>query len=94
MKAPLSWLKDFVDINDIPLEELVYTITMAGLEVEEIHFVGLEPPSGDKHDFKVTGIAWDKELIVVGEILEVMPHPDADRLVLCKLNDGKEEHTY
>ena len=93
MKAPLSWLKDFVDIDDIPLEELVYTITMAGLEVEEIHFVGLEPPSGDKHDFKVTGIAWDKDLIVVGEILEVMPHPDADRLVLCKLNDGKEEHT-
>ncbi|KAA3646197.1 MAG: phenylalanine--tRNA ligase subunit beta [Chloroflexi bacterium] len=93
MKAPISWLKDFVDIDDIPLEELVYTITMAGLEVEEIHFVGLEPPPGDKHDFKVTGIAWDKELIVVGEILEVMAHPDADRLVLCKLNDSKEEHT-
>ena len=92
MKAPLSWLKDFVDLNGISLETLVHTITMAGLEVEEIHFVGLAPPPGDKHDFKVTGLAWDKERIVVGEILEVMPHPDADRLVLCSLHDGQQNH--
>jgi phenylalanyl-tRNA synthetase beta chain len=30
--------------------------------------------------------------MVVGEILEVMPHPNADRLVLCRLNDGVQEH--
>lgn len=92
MKAPLSWINDYVDIKDIPLEELVHTMTMAGLEVEEIHFVGLEPPTGDKHDFAITGIAWDSEKIVVAEITEVMPHPDADRLVLCKLNDGEVDH--
>ena len=39
MKVPISWLKDFVDI-DIPIPELAYKMTMAGLEVEEIHFVG------------------------------------------------------
>ncbi|MGD8455325.1 MAG: phenylalanine--tRNA ligase subunit beta [Anaerolineales bacterium] len=93
MKVPLSWLKDYVDIDDIPIEELAHKITMAGLEVEEIHFVGLAPPPGEKHDFKVTGLAWDREKIVVAEVLEVMPHPNADRLVLCKLNDGKQEHT-
>ena len=32
MRAPLSWLKDFVDIV-IPLDTLVDRMTMAGLEV-------------------------------------------------------------
>ena len=93
MKVPLSWLKDYVDIDDIPIEVLAHKITMAGLEVEEIHFVGLAPPPGEKHDFTVSGLAWDREKIVVGEVIEVMPHPNADRLVLCKLNDGKQKHT-
>ena len=35
MKVPLSWLKDYVDITMSP-EELAYTLTMAGLEVEAI----------------------------------------------------------
>ena len=34
---------------------------------------------------KITGIEWDREKIVVAAILEVMPHPNADRLVLCRL---------
>ena len=28
----------------------------------------------------------------MAEIREVMPHPNADRLVLCDLYDGKDEH--
>ncbi len=43
MKVPISWLKDFVDI-DLPIHELAYKLTMAGLEVEEIHYVGLPMP--------------------------------------------------
>ena len=93
MKVPLSWLKDYVDIDEIPIEELSRKITVAGLEVEEIKFVGLNPPVGDKHDFKVLGMPWDKELIVVAEVTEVGAHPDADRLVLCQLNDGEQVHT-
>ncbi len=93
MKVPLSWLKDYVDIDDIHIEDLARKITVAGLEVEEIKFLGLNPPSGDKHDFKVLGMPWDKEMIVVAEVTEVGPHPDADRLVLCKLNDGEQIHT-
>jgi phenylalanyl-tRNA synthetase beta chain len=101
MKVPISWLKDFVDI-DIPIPELAYRLTMAGLEVEEIHYVGLPMPkqdSGDwtsghthKSDIKITGIEWDREKLVVASISEVMPHPNADRLVLCKLFDGQQEH--
>jgi phenylalanyl-tRNA synthetase beta chain len=100
MRVPLSWLKDFVKI-DISIEEIARRLTMAGLEVEEVQYVGLPLPSGSiegrsgghiNPETKVSGLAWDPEKIVVGAILEVMPHPNADRLVLCRLDDGEKEH--
>lgn len=93
MKVPISWLKDFVDI-DISLPQLAHRLTMAGLEIEEIHFVGLPLPSAEEsREVSVTGIEWDPKKIVVAVVSEVMPHPNADRLVLCKLFDGQQEHT-
>ena len=47
------------------------------------------PCPGDR--LKVSGIEWDREKLVVASISEVMPHPNADRLVLCKLFDGQQE---
>jgi phenylalanyl-tRNA synthetase beta chain len=91
MKVPISWLKEYVNI-EMPIEELAYRLTLAGLEVEEIRYVGLPMPAEDSQETKLTGIAWHPDEIVVGEVREVMPHPDADRLVLCKLNDGQQEH--
>jgi phenylalanyl-tRNA synthetase beta chain len=91
MKAPLSWLKDFVDI-DLSLPDLTRLITMAGMEVESLYILGLPIPQPGSVDVPVTGLAWDREKIVVASILEVMPHPNADRLVLCRLNDGVQEH--
>ena len=91
MKVPLSWIKDFVDVQLTP-EEFARKLTMIGLEVEEIHLVGI--PAGEQNlqqEFKITGIPWDPEKIVVAQVDEVMPHPNADRLVLCKLNDGQQE---
>ncbi len=90
MKAPLSWLKDFVDI-DISIAELAHLLTMAGMEVEEIKIIGLPMPAPGSVDAHLSGLEWDREKIVVASILEVMPHPNADRLVLCKLFDGKQE---
>ncbi len=92
MKVPLSWLKDFVEIT-LPIDELAHRLTMAGLEVEEITYIGLPLPGSDgqRQETKISGFAWDPEKIVVGAILEVMPHPNADRLVLCRLDDGKQE---
>ena len=101
MKVPLSWLKEFVDI-DLSIEELAHRLTLAGLEVEEIRYIGLPRPDDDlslssghtrKQETKISGFSWDPEKIVVGAIHEVMPHPDADRLVLCKLDDGEQIHT-
>ncbi len=90
MKVPLSWLKDYVDI-DIPLPRLAHLLTMTGLEVDSIQLVGLPTPTQEQQEFKVTGLSWDPEKIIVARIDEVMPHPNADRLVLCRLNDGKDE---
>ena len=92
MKVPVSWLKDFVDIN-IPIEELARLLTTSGLEVDEIHYVGWEMPKENKYGFKINGISWDKEKIVVAEIRAVGPHPNADRLTLCELFDGQQLHS-
>ncbi len=92
MKTPLSWLKDFVEI-DLPIEELAYKLTMAGLEVEAVHYLGLPLPKSDRLEFKVSGFEWERDKIVVAAVHEVMPHPNADRLVLCKLDDGQQMHT-
>jgi len=92
MKAPISWLKEYVEIN-LPIVELAHKLTLAGLEVEEIRYVGLPLPDHDQGETKITGFAWGEDEIVVGEVREVMPHPNADRLVLCRLDDGEEEHT-
>ncbi len=91
MKAPLSWLKDFVEI-DLSIPELARLITMAGMEVEQIQIIGLPMPQPGTVDAQVSGLEWDREKIVVASISEVLPHPNADRLVLCKLFDGQQEH--
>ena len=101
MLVPITWLREYVDF-EVPIEELAHRLTLAGLEVEEIRYVGLPLPAGSSGeaapssngvDTAVSGIAWDPEKIVVGEIREVMPHPNADRLVLCRVYDGQEEKT-
>ncbi|MCA1646475.1 MAG: phenylalanine--tRNA ligase subunit beta [Chloroflexi bacterium] len=39
MKMPLSWVRELVEI-DVPLAELRQRLTLAGLEVEDVHEVG------------------------------------------------------
>ena len=39
MKVPLSWLGDLVELS-MPVPELARRLTMAGLEVEDVHVVG------------------------------------------------------
>ena len=91
MRVPYRWLREFVD-TDLPVEEAARRLTMAGLEVTAIHYVGLPLPQAKRLDFKVQGFAWDPHRIVVGELREVMAHPNADRLVLARVFDGRDEH--
>ncbi len=79
MKIPLSWLKEYVDI-DLSVTELAEMMTMAGLEVEHIHYIGL--PGSD--------LVWDKDKLVIGHILKIEPHPDADKLVLATVDIGSD----
>lgn len=80
MKVPLSWLQDYVDIT-LPVEELAERMTLAGLEVAAIEHVQVPEDRP----------AWDLETIVVGEIIEVHPHPNADRLTLAVVDYGGDE---
>ncbi len=80
MKVPLSWLQEYVDIT-LPVEELAERMTLAGLEVTAIEHVRVPEDRP----------AWDPETIVVGEILEVRPHPNADRLTLAVVDYGGNE---
>jgi len=57
VKTPLSWLKDFVDLDGLSVVEIARHLTLAGLEVEDIRFAGLPLPEADSHGFKVSGIA-------------------------------------
>lgn len=72
MRAPISWLREYVDI-DLPIEDLAERLTLAGLEVKAIDRVG---------DW------WDRERIVVGQVVRVDPHPNADRLTLPVVDYG------
>ena len=75
MRLPLSWLNDFVKVDDIDPKELAEKLTRAGLQVEAIETVGGAPLS---------------DLIVVAEVLACEAHPNSDHLHVCKVTDGKE----
>jgi phenylalanyl-tRNA synthetase beta chain len=94
MKLPISWLKDFIDLDGLSIEDIARKLTLAGLEVDEILYAGLPMPvfkEGEKHEFKTNGIEWSREKIVVAEIREVKAHPNADKLTLLDLFDGEKE---
>ena len=80
MRVPLSWLRDYVDI-DLPVAEVAEILTNAGLEVESIDYLGLPGAA----------LEWDRERVVLARILRVEPHPDADRLVLATVDYGAAE---
>ena len=71
MQFPESWLREFCD-PALSTQQLADTLTMAGLEVEELKTVA--PPFHD---------------VVVGEIIEAVQHPNADRLRVCKVDVGQ-----
>ena len=75
MKVSLKWLRDYVDIT-VPVEELAERLTMAGLEVGEIHVIGSN---------------WDN--IVIGKLVSVDAHPDADKLRLTTVDVGEKQIT-
>lgn len=76
MKISYNWLKDYISI-DMPPAELADILTDIGLEVE-----GMETYKGPGGGL---------EGLVVGEVKEDMPHPNADKLKLTKVDIGTGE---
>ncbi|MFP4662026.1 MAG: phenylalanine--tRNA ligase subunit beta [Halanaerobiales bacterium] len=72
MRVSYKWLQEYIDFSYSP-EELDHVLTMAGMEVDEIEYMG-------------AGI----EEIVIGEILKIRAHPNADKLVICEVDTGDE----
>ena len=75
MKVPLSWLKNYVPVSLSP-DDLAHRLTMAGIEVGEV---------------EETGGNWDRDKVLVGRVLEVDRHPNADRLTLPTVDLGDGE---
>ena len=75
MKIPLSWLKKYTPVT-ITAEDLAHRLTMAGSEVSKITDIGND---------------WDSKAIVVGRIMKINRHPDADRLTLPDVDIGNNE---
>ena len=91
MLVPVSWLKEFVDI-DIPIELLAERLTLAGLEVGEIRYLGVPQRNVPGVRWpKSDHLVWDREKILLGAIREVKAHPNADRLVLAMVDYGGDE---
>ncbi|HSN74248.1 MAG TPA: phenylalanine--tRNA ligase subunit beta [Anaerolineae bacterium] len=95
IRVPLSWLNDFVEIHDLDPIELAERLTLAGLEVEHIRWVGLNPSPHhhvppERMD-EADGLPWERDKIFVGEIIRTERHPDADRLLLATVEYGGEK---
>lgn len=75
MLIPLSWLQKYVPITVSP-QKLAERLTMAGTEIEGVYETGAE---------------WGKDKVLVGHVLSVEPHPNADRLKLSTLDLGNGE---
>lgn len=74
MKISLNWLKDYVNLEGIEVNEIINKLTMSGLEVE--NFINqAEVYKG----------------FIVGEVISKEKHPNADKLSLCRVSNGKEE---
>ncbi len=77
MKAPLSWLGQYVSI-DLSVDELASRLALTGTEVERVAHVGV--PANEAV----------LERFVVGKVLTCVKHPDADKLSVCTVDVDEE----
>lgn len=80
MRVPISWLKDYVDVTLAP-DVLAELVTNAGMEVERVDYVGIEGAD----------LVWDREKVLLGRILKVEQHPNADKLVMATVDYAGDE---
>ena len=77
MKIPVSWLEKYIKLDGLDINQLAHLMTMAGTEVSSVEHIGE---------------SWDSEHLVVGEIIDIKPHPDADKLRLPTIKISESEN--
>jgi len=76
MRAPMSWLREYVTV-DATTEEIAHRLAISALDVERVIDVGVPDMDGNVGRF------------LVGRVLEVEAHPNADRLRVCQVDVGE-----
>ena len=76
MRAPLSWLREYVTV-DATVDQIAHRLAISALEVERVIDVGVPDVDGNLGRF------------LVGRVLEVDAHPNADRLRVCQVDVGE-----
>ena len=77
MKAPLSWLREYVDIQ-MDVEELASRLALTGTEVERVTEAGVPGDDANLSRF------------VAGKVLDCGRHPDADKLSVCTVDVAED----
>jgi phenylalanyl-tRNA synthetase beta chain len=76
MRAPLSWLREYVTV-DATTREIAERLFTSALQVDEVIDVGVPDVDGNLGRF------------LVGRVLAADPHPNADRLRVCQVDVGE-----
>ncbi len=77
MRAPLSWLREYVTV-DATVEEIADRLFTSAVQVDAVLDVGVPDVDGNLGRF------------LVGRVLGVDAHPNADRLRVCQVDVGED----
>jgi phenylalanyl-tRNA synthetase beta chain len=78
MRAPLSWLREYVAV-ETPAAEIAERLSISSCEVVGLSVVGPTDEAGNL------------ELLQVGRVVDVSPHPSNERLNVCAIAVGESE---
>src|SRR5512134_2322638 len=76
MRVPLSWLREYVTV-EATAEEIAQRLAISSLEVDRVIDAGVPDADGNLGRY------------LVGRVLEVESHPNADRLRVCQVDVGE-----
>ena len=77
MRIVLSWLQDFINLEEYDITEITQKLTDIGFEVEGVS--------------KIESIRGSLDGLIVGEIISFYKHPNADRLSCVAVNIGADK---
>ncbi len=77
MNISYNWIKEYLDVK-LPAEEVANILTDIGLEVEHHHPTGI--------------VEGHLDGLIVGKVVEVRKHPNADKLKIAEVSVGNESN--